>query len=242
MQGVRAQRVPAAAAAGAIDVVLVAGLWLPVAEWDPVIAELAALGHRGLPVVLPGQDDGNADASLDDQLTAVLAAVDGADGNPLVVGHSAACSLAWLAADARPDKIARVALIGGFPMPDGATYADLFPVANGVMAFPGWGPFDEEGSTVDFDQATRDRLGALMAPVPEGVSRGVVHLVDDRRYEVPVTLVCPEFAVAQAEEWIASGEVPELPRVKALDFVDIDSGHWPMVTQPAQLARLLVAG
>ena len=25
------------------------------------------------------------------------------------------------------------------------------------------------------------------------------------------------------------------------DLVDIDSGHWPMVTKPAELARLLAA-
>ena len=54
-----------------------------------------------------------------------------------------------------------------------------------------------------------------------------------------VTLVCPEFSPDQAREWIASGEVPELPKVKSLDYVDIDSGHWPMITKPAELAHLL---
>ncbi|MEZ5201955.1 MAG: hypothetical protein R2742_11900 [Micropruina glycogenica] len=53
-----------------------------------------------------------------DQTDAVLAAVDAADGPPLVVGHSAAAaSLLWLAADAR--EVAGVVLIGGFPGPDG---------------------------------------------------------------------------------------------------------------------------
>ncbi|MGV8850544.1 MAG: hypothetical protein ACOH16_13490 [Propionibacteriaceae bacterium] len=54
-----------------MDVVLIAGLWLPVAEWDPVVAELAALGHRRVPLALPGKDDRNADATLDDQLVGV---------------------------------------------------------------------------------------------------------------------------------------------------------------------------
>jgi hypothetical protein len=35
--------------------------------------------------------------------------------------------------------------------------------------------------------------------------------------------------------------VPELAKVKVLDLVDIDSGHWPMITRPAELARLLAA-
>jgi pimeloyl-ACP methyl ester carboxylesterase len=59
---------------------------------------------------------------------------------------------------------------------------------------------------------------------------------------VPVLLVCPEFSPAQAREWIASGDVPELAEAKHVDLVDIDSGHWPMLTAPAELARLLVEG
>jgi pimeloyl-ACP methyl ester carboxylesterase len=157
-----------------------------------------------------------------------------------VVGHSASFALAWIAADARSQQVAGVVLVGGFPTPDGATYADFFPVVDGVMPFPGWEPFEGPDSA-DLDQATRDRLTAEMIPVPEGVSRGVVQLEDERRYDVPVTLICPEFSPAQAQEWIDSGEVPELPHVKQLDLVDIDSGHWPMVTQPRVLAGLLAA-
>jgi pimeloyl-ACP methyl ester carboxylesterase len=35
--------------------------------------------------------------------------------------------------------------------------------------------------------------------------------------------------------------VPELAKAKHVELVDIDSGHWPMVTRPAELARLLAA-
>ena len=223
-----------------MDIVLLGGLWLPQKEWDQVVEALAELGHRGVPVLLPGQGDGNRAATLEDQVAAVLLAVDESEGKPLVVGHSASSALAWIAADARSRQVAGVVLIGGFPTPDGATYADFFPVVDGVMPFPGWEPFEGPDSA-DLDQATRDRLTAEMIPVPEGVSRGVVQLEDERRYDVPVTLICPEFSPAQAQEWIDSGEVPELPHVKQLDLVDIDSGHWPMVTQPERLADLLVA-
>jgi pimeloyl-ACP methyl ester carboxylesterase len=60
----------------------------------------------------------------------------------MVVGHSAACTLAWMAADRRPDKVGAVVLIGGFPATDGDAYADFFETVDGVMAFPGWGPFE----------------------------------------------------------------------------------------------------
>ncbi|SCE52492.1 hypothetical protein [Streptomyces sp. DfronAA-171] len=52
-------------------------------------------------------------------------------------------------------------------------------------------------------------------------------------------MVCPEFSPEQAREWIAGGAIPELPLAKHLDYADIDSGHWPMLTAPTPLARIL---
>ena len=170
----------------------------------------------------------------------MLAAVDSASGTPMVVGHSAACTLAWLAADARPERVAKVALIGGFPSADGEPYADFFELKDGVMPFPGWGPFEGPDSA-DLDEEARRDFASAAIPVPEGVAKGVVRLTDERRFDVPVVLVCPEFTPAQAQEWIDAGDVPELAKAKHLDLVDIDSGHWPMITKPVELARLLAA-
>lgn len=78
-------------------------------------------------------------ATLADQTAAVLEAIDTARGRPMVVGHSAACSLAWLATDARPDTIEKVVFVGGFPSSDGTPYADVFPVREGLMALPRMG-------------------------------------------------------------------------------------------------------
>jgi hypothetical protein len=54
-----------------------------------------------------------------------------------------------------------------------------------------------------------------------------------------VALVCPEFTPEQARGWIDAGELPELAGARRLSLVDLDSGHWPMVSRPAELARLL---
>ena len=221
-----------------MDIMLIAGLWLDGSAWDSVSPELEALGHRPVPLTLPGQGDGSGSATLDDQVAAVVAAVDSASEKAVVVGHSAASTLAWLAADARPEKVAKVCLIGGWPSADGESYADFFEAKDGVMPFPGWGPFEGPDSDDLTDEARRS-IAAAAIPVPEGVSKGVVHLADERRYEVPVVLVCPEFSPAQAQEWIDAGNLPELARAKHLELVDIDSGHWPMFSKPTELARLL---
>ena len=223
-----------------MDILLIAGLWLDGSAWDDVVPELESLGHRPVPITLPGQGDGAASATLDDQVAAVLAAVDSASGRPMVVGHSAACTLAWLAADARPEKTAKVALIGGFPSADGEPYADLFEPEDGVMPFPGWGPFEGPDSA-DLDEEARRSFESAAIPVPEEVSRGVVRLTDERRFDVPIVLVCPEFTPAEAQEWIDAGDLPELAKAKHLDLIDIDSGHWPMFTKPTELARLLAS-
>lgn len=221
-----------------MDVVLIAGLWLDGTVWDDVAAALRSLGHRPIALTLPGQGDGASSATLDDQVAAVLAAVDSAPGRPMVVGHSAAATLAWLAADARPGKIAKVVLIGGFPTADGAPYADFFELRDGAMPFPGWAPFAGADS-VDLDEETKRAIAATAIPVPEGVATATVRLTDERRFDVPVVLVCPEFTPAQAKELIEAGEVAELGKVARLDLVDLDSGHWPMHTRPTELARLL---
>lgn len=221
-----------------MELILAGGLWLDGTAWQAVVPALVERGHHPVPVTLPGQGDGAVGATLEDQLAAVLAAVDAAHGRPWVVGHSAAGTLAWLAADRRPEKVSGVALIGGFPSADGETYADIFPAVDGGMAFPGWEQFEGPDSA-DLDEDQRRRIADAAIPVPESVSKGIVHLTDERRYDVPVVLVCPEFSPSDARDWIAAGDVPELARASRVDFVDIDSGHWPMFSRPAELARIL---
>ncbi len=193
-----------------MDIVLIAGLWLDGGSaWDEVGRELTSLGHCPVPVTLPGQGDGNATATLADQLATVLAAVDAADGPALVVGHSAASTLAWLAADARlgqvdagtragrvdagtcAGQVAKVAFIGGWPAPDGRAYFGGFEVTDGAVPFPGWATFEGPDSA-DLDDTAMRAIAAAAIPVPEGVARGVVRYSDPRRYAVPAVLICPE--------------------------------------------------
>jgi pimeloyl-ACP methyl ester carboxylesterase len=226
-----------------MDILLIAGLWLDGSAWDEVASALRSLGHRPAALTLPGQGDGSTSATLDDQVAAVLDAVDSVDsatGKLMVVGHSAACTLAWLAADARPEAIGKTVLIGGFPTTDCKPYFEFLKPTYGVLPFPGWETFEGPDSA-DLDERTKTAIAAAAIPVPEAVLSGIVRLTDQRRFDVPVVLVCPEFSPAEAQGWIDAGDVPELAEAKHLELVDIDSGHWPMHTKPAELAQLLAA-
>src|SRR5260221_11675731 len=184
-----------------MDILLIAGLGLAGAAGDAVASALEPLGHRPVPLTLPGQGDGSASATLDDQVAAVLAAVDSASEKPMVVGHSAACTLAWLATDARPEQVAKIVLIGGFPSADEEIYADFFELKDGVMPFPGWRPFEGPDSA-DLDEEARLSISSAAIPVPERLAKGVVRLAAERQFDVPVVIVRPAFNPVQAYESI----------------------------------------
>lgn len=211
--------------------VLIQGLWLKPEVWAEVQNELGRLGLRAAAVDLPV----GANATLADQTEAVLAAVDAADSPPVAVGHSAAATLAWLAADAR--EVASVVLIGGFPAADGEAYAGFLPAGIDSVDFLGSSDFEEDAA--DLDAGARAAMQADMVPVPRGVADGVVRLSNPTRYDVPLTLICPEFTPDDAKEWIAGGDLGELVKATKLSLVNLDSGHWPMVTQPVASAQLI---
>jgi len=64
--------------------------------------------------------------TLRDHIDAVVGAIDSCDpaGGKVVVGHSAGAAIAHAAVDARPDRIARVVYVGGFPTGDGDAVAE----------------------------------------------------------------------------------------------------------------------
>lgn len=220
-----------------MDLILIAGLWLRQSAWDAVIGELSQSGCNAVALSLPGVDDDSTAATLDDQVATAVAAIDAAK-RPVVVGHSAACTVAWMAVDQRPTEVAGVVQIGGFPAADGDMYANFFEPVDGLMPFPGWEPF-EGADSADLDHEARAEIAAGMVPVLASVSQSFVRLQDERRFNVPMNLICPEYSPSQAKTWIEGGDVPELTRVEKLEYTDIDTGHWPMFTKPADLAELL---
>lgn len=223
--------------------ILIPGLWLAADSWGEVPDRLGEAGHSAHALTLPGLESPEADRrglGLDDHLGAVLAAVDEDPEPAVVVGHSAAATLAHLAADARPDSVARTVLVGGMPTTEGRPFLEGFAAQGDDVPFPGWDVFDP-ADVRDLDDRARASLEASMRPSPAGVLETPVTYRSPRRHQVPVTVVCPEFSAEDFQEWMAAGLMPELAAAADVALVDIDSGHWPQVTRPAELAAILAA-
>jgi pimeloyl-ACP methyl ester carboxylesterase len=226
-----------------MDIILVPGLWLHGSSWDAVTPTLEKAGHRVRALTLPGLESKDADRSgitLADHVGAVVAATDEADGPVLLVGHSAGSGIAHAAVDARPDRVARVVYVGGFPSADGEALLGGLPAENGEVPMPDWAEMGEEANVVDFDDESLARFYADAIPVPEKVVTDKVRLSDERRYDVPVTAVCPEYTADQLRDWVKEGHVSELAAIREVEYVDIGGGHWPQFTQPDNLAQAIL--
>ena len=159
-----------------------------------------------------------------------------------VVGHSGGGSIAHGVADARPDRIARVVYVDAGPLGDGLSINDELPVVDGEIPLPDWSVFDD-ADLVDLDDALRAEFRARSIPEPKGVAYDPISLGDERRYDVPITIIASEFPSSALVEWIAADSpfTRELAKVKHVDYVDLPTGHWPQFTKPVQLGQAIVA-
>lgn len=227
-----------------MEIVLVPGLWLNASTWDAVVPPLQAAGHTTRPLTLPGMESQDADRSgitLADHVAAVVAAIDAAPAPVLLVSHSAGCGIAHCAVDARPDRVVRQVQIGGFPSADGETLLGGLAAVDGEVAMPDWAEVGEAANVSDFDEQQLAAFYAAAIPVPEAVITTPVRLTDERRFDVPVTAVCPEYRADDVRAWVAGGDLPELARTREVEYVDLPAGHWPQLTRSADLAEVILA-
>lgn len=231
-----------------MDIVLVPGLWLTKATWDLVAPPLEAEGHLVAALTLPGLESTESDRSaigLEDQVNAVVNTIDAATGPVLVVGHSMGCGIASIAVDRRVEAVAGAVYVGGWPCADGVPLCQGFATDGPDLPMPHISEF--EGPDLrDFTEADKQAFAAAAIPSPARLATDVVTLTDARRYDVPVTMVCPEYSADDVRDWIEANEAPvrELAKYREVSYVDLPTSHWPQVTRPAELSKelLKVAG
>jgi pimeloyl-ACP methyl ester carboxylesterase len=231
-----------------MDIILIPGLWLDASSWDKVVPTLERAGHRTHALTLPGMQSKDADRSkitLRDHVEAVVAVIDSvdpADGKVVLVGHSAGGAIAHAALDARPDRVAHVVYIGGFPVGEGDAVADGYPAENGEVPLPDWAAFEDE-DLADLDDAARAEFRERAVPSPERVTRDPQQLSDERRYAVPVSVISTEFSSDMLRGWIAQGLAPvrEFTKIHDVEYVDLPTGHWPQFTRPEELGLAILA-
>ncbi len=231
-----------------MNIILIPGFWLDGSSWDDVVPALEQAGHRTHALTLPGMEAKDADRSgitLRDHVAAVVDVIDSvgpADGKVVLVGHSGGGAIAHAAVDARPARVARVVYVDSGPLSAGGVINDELPAENGEVPLPDWQLFDDE-DLVDLDDELRVAFRKRAIPTPAHVASDSQQLSDERRYDVPVTVIACEFPSAKLREWMEQGHpyVRELAKIRDVDYIDLPTGHWPQFTRPQELGRAILA-
>ena len=221
-----------------MDIILVPGFWLNASAWDAVTPPIVAAGHTVHPVTLPGMasvDDDRSGLTLEDHVEAVVAAVDALDEDAAVVHR-------------RPGRITRNVYVDSLPMGHGSVINDELPVVGDEVPLPDWSVFDEP-DLVGLDDGLRERFRAMAIPTPARVASDPVVLRDERRYEVPTTVIASEAfegfdsPSSMYRHLIGAGSpyTAELAAMHDYEIVDLPTGHWPMFTRPAELGEAIAA-
>ena len=231
-----------------MDIILIPGFWLDGSSWDNVVPALEQAGHRTHPLTLPGMESKDADRSkitLRDHVDAVVEVIDSfhpADSKVVLVGHSGGGAIAHAAVDARPGRVARVVYVDSGPMGEGGVINDELPAQNGEVPLPDWSLFEDE-DLIDLDDELRAAFRQRAIPTPVHVASDPQRLSDERRYDVPVTVIACEFPSAKLREWMEQGHpyVRELAMIRDVDYIDLPTGHWPQFTRPEDLGRVILS-
>ncbi|GAA3243903.1 alpha/beta hydrolase [Pseudonocardia petroleophila] len=227
--------------------VLVHGAWHDGSCWAPVVSELSARGHDVVAVDLPGDRPG---AGTDAYVDAVLAAA-GPDGRVVLVAHSLGGLTVPVAAQRLgPGRVAALVLVAALvPLP-GSSWQERTRAEPGIMA-PGFGRgqqrHDDGTTSWPADAAAENLYAGVAGESSDEAVRGAVAALRPQDWTVTkevtplvawpgvrtVQVVCSADRVVDPA-WGRSGGV-----VPGAELVELEGGHFPMLTRPAELAGLI---
>ncbi|WP_435192330.1 alpha/beta fold hydrolase [Streptomyces sp. bgisy126] len=234
--------------------VLVAGSFTGGWVWEETAALLGRAGAEAHPVTLTGMGDrreeAGADTGLETHVEDLVRLIDGlAAAEVVLVGHGYGLHPVLGAADRRPGRAARIVALDTLLPQDGEPAERSVPDAGGRAGADGRVPPPTRetrsrwGGLEGVPEDTLVRLERLAAPQPAATLTAPLRLTGAAS-ALPVTGVLCTAAgstVAMVEMLVESGP----PRFRALAddrirFLELATGHWPMLSAPAALAETLL--
>lgn len=240
--------------------VLVGGAWIGSWAWRAVTDRLRAEGHAVYPLSLTGLADrvhlGGPETNLDTHIADVTNLICFEELEDVVlVGHSYAGAVITGVADRLPDRLSQVVFVDTAPFADGMSMLDLNS-PEGVEQLrrevatcgEGWKlPFpsmEELSETADISGLTDEHLELMRrkaVPHPFGTWEQPLRLTHGGwahgSYE-RVMIACNEF------KSLLAMNLPQLAFIKPPEWrvETIETGHWPMLSTPEELVRVLMNG
>lgn len=230
---------------GMTNFVLVPGAWLGAWAWDEVARLLRAEGHDVYPVTLRGvAERSGEDAGQQDHVQDIVQVIEDNDLRDVVLaGHSYSGVPTGQAAGRIGDRLRRVVYVDSNIPTDGKSFIEGSSEEGQAwlrdqLAKTGgyWPPLAAE------DYAGHDLTDETIATI---VSRSTPH--PGRAISEPAELVRPIdelpsiYIKCLMDGPTPSDSVLEQLKSPSWELVELNTGHWPMLSQPAALAQVLLA-
>jgi pimeloyl-ACP methyl ester carboxylesterase len=226
--------------------VLIPGAWLGAWAWKDVMPILEKEGHSTYPVTLTGMGErvhlATKDVGMETAVRDVLNVIKYNDLDDFVlVGHSFAGKVAAVVADHAHDKVQKIVYVDAF-RPE-----IIREPQGGFDPTREFGPPPRGGSAIPLTEDIIDRIGkdvlgsnrkwmmSMATPWPIKLAKDPITLSKDYD-EMKETYVFCSLSGDPIDEIIA-GKWGKLNG----PYKVIETGHWPMITKPEELAKDLVS-
>ncbi|MER8236473.1 alpha/beta hydrolase [Streptomyces sp. NPDC094049] len=235
--------------------VLVPGAWLGAWAWENTARALREHGHTALPLTLTGlaerADQGGPGTDVDTHIADITGFVERNDLRDItLVAHSYAAAPATGASGRLGDRLERVIYVDSAPFTEGMCMLDLMPPSAADelrrqvdASGDGWQlpmpPFEVlalSGSLDGLDEDRRDALRSHATPQPFGTyTQRLVGPTEPGPGVDRVLITCHDFT------GLLDAGVPMLAYLTQPPWrrFDLPTGHWPMLSAPAELADIL---
>ena len=221
------------------EFVLVPGAWLGSWAWDGVVPELRAAGHGSHPMTLSGlADKQGVPAHQQTHVQDIVDEVARRDlYNVVLVGHSYSGIPVGQAAERIGDRLAHLVFVDADVPIDGESFTEGSAEFEAAIAENGgfWRPLsaaDYAGQDLSNEQI--DRIVAGCTPHP-GMTLTEPAVLERSIGELPTTYIK---CLLDSPE--PSDAVAKLLSSERWRLVTMDTGHWPMFSQPQELAQILL--
>ncbi len=223
--------------------VLVAGARLGAWAWDEVVPYLRAAGHGAYPLTLSGlAEKRGVPAGQQAHVRDIVGEVEGQDLHDVVlVGHSYSGIPVGQAAERIGDRLAHVVFVDSSIPANGEAFVSAWPDGGAMVK----ASIAENGGLWPLVPAARfDGHGLSNEQIARIMGGSTPH--PGATLTEPAVLARPlgELSATYIQCLLAgdelSDEVAQLLTSNHWRLVEMDTGHWPMFSQPCELAQILL--
>lgn len=221
-----------------MKLILTPGAWSDQSIWEPLAAELSHVGIKNDALTLSGLGQNNGRISLTTHVDDVVSHLNPSEREKVVlVGHSYSGMVASLAAARVPDKIAGLVFIEAFLPENGKSLLqvaglDVAAETSAIEQNNGlWPPptVEELMAQPFLSDTQKHYLINNMVGHPGLTVTDKAQIHEGALKSIPVHYIGGSL----------SNSIKTNPNFAKINFEKLDGGHWPMLSKPKELARIL---